>query len=114
MGIDTAAGRATSLALAAITTLALGTAAFHATRPGADLVPSGTAGRMVHIVQGNESILWTSLGQEVSSYVVRGWPSQSDGNDLGGGLVIEKPADSRSGVIDFGEKPMSLTFDLAG
>jgi hypothetical protein len=35
-----------------------------------------------------------------------------DGNDLGGALVIERPVDTEAGVIDFVEKPKSLSFEI--
>ena len=37
-----------------------------------------------------------------------------DGNDLGGALVIERSADGSAGVIEFGEKPKSIVFDIEG
>jgi len=89
-----------------------GTALFQADRPGADLAPMGDAADVVQILQGNRSVLWTSLSGTVTSYRVEGWPSTVDGNELGGAVVIERPADGTAGTIDFGEKPKSVSFEL--
>jgi hypothetical protein len=88
------------------------TATFSADRPGANLAPVDEAASMVEILQGNRTILWTALSGSVASYQVEGWPVTIDGNDLGGALVIERTGDSSAGVIDFGEKPRTLRFDL--
>jgi hypothetical protein len=89
-----------------------GTALFQADRPGADLAPVGAAAEMVQILQGNRTVLWTSLSGPVTWYRVEGWASTVDGNELGGALVIERPADGTAGVIEFGEKPKSVSFEL--
>jgi hypothetical protein len=91
-----------------------GTAMFQADRPGADLSPVGNAAEMVQILQGNRTVLWTSLSGAVTSYRVEGWASTVDGNELGGAVVIERPADGTAGAIDFGEKPKSVSFELDG
>jgi hypothetical protein len=103
-----------SLALAALVlaAAAVTSASFLAEHPGADLSPLAGAENVIHILQGNETILWTSLSGSVNSYRVTGWPSQAGGNELGGALVIERPEDGFGGVIDFGEKPMTLSFEL--
>jgi hypothetical protein len=88
------------------------TALFQAERPGADLTPINGADQVVQILQGNRSILWTALSGSVGWYRIEGWPISIDGNDLGGALIIERPADGSAGVIDFGEKPKSVSFDL--
>jgi len=88
------------------------TAFFQADRPGADLAPVGGADEIVQILQGNRTVLWTSLTGSVSSYRIEGWASTIDGNELGGALVIERPSDGAAGVIEFGEKPKSLDFEL--
>ena len=49
----------------------------------------------------------------MSSLVVKGWPVEIGDTELGGGLVIGRPEDGSVGVIDFGEKPMSVRFELA-
>lgn len=108
--------RTTSLALAVLATaMALSASAlFQAPRPGADLAPSGGSEKLIQILQGNQNILWTSLSGNVTSYVAQGWPSRSDGDELGGALVMERPANGEAGVIDFGEKPMTLRFEIDG
>jgi hypothetical protein len=88
-----------------------GTAMFQADRPGADLSPVGNAAEMVQILQGNRTVLWTSLSGAVTSYRVEGWASTVDGNELGGAVVIERPADGTAGVIELGEKPKSVSFE---
>jgi hypothetical protein len=103
-------GAALVLAAASLAT----TAAFSAVRPGADLSPVDGAAQVVEILQGNSTVLWTSLSGSVASYRVEGWPQTIDGNDLGGALVIEHPADSSAGVIEFGEKPRALSFSIDG
>lgn len=88
------------------------TAVFQAYGPGADLTPLHGADEMVQILQGNRAVLWTSLSGAVSSYRVEGWAETIDGNELGGALVIERPADGTAGVIEFGEKPKSVVFEV--
>jgi len=91
-----------------------GAALFRADRPGADLAPVGGAAEVIHILQGNQTVLWTSLSNGVvTSYRVQGWASTVDGNELGGAVVIERPLDGTAGVIDFGEKPKSVTFEVS-
>lgn len=103
-----------SLAALALTAAAMTTSAvFEAPAPGADLSPLGGADQLIEILQGNETVLWTSLSGPVDSYRVEGWPETIEGNDLGGGLVIER-TDAEAGVIDLGQKPRSLTFDIEG
>ena len=109
--------RIRNLALAAaamlLTAATVGaTASFQAERPGADLGPVGQSGTIIEILQGDRTILWTALSGSVASYQVEGWPVTIDGNDLGGALVIERTGGATAGVIDTGEKPKSLRFDL--
>lgn len=101
-------------ALALVAASFAGTAVFQADRPGADLAPVGNAGDVVQILQGNRNVLWTTLSGTVTSYRVEGWAGTVDGNELGGALVIERPADGTAGAIDFGEKPKSVSFELDG
>jgi hypothetical protein len=101
-----------AISFAAVTLLS--SAVFTADRPGADLEPVGNADELVHILQGESSILWTSLSGTVSFYTVRGWPSSDGESELGGALVIEKPDDGLAGVIKPAEKPMSLSFEIDG
>ncbi len=90
------------------------TVSFLAEHRGSNLSPRGGAEEVVDILQGGETILWSSLAGSVSSYSVTGWPSGAAASELGGALVIERPEDGLAGVIDFGEKPMALTFELDG
>ena len=108
--------RTTSLFIAGLAiALALGTSAlFQASHPGADLAPVGGSQNLVQILQGNQNILWTSLSGSVTSYVVQGWPSKMGDTELGGALMMERPANGEAGVIDFGEKPMTLEFQIDG
>lgn len=91
-----------------------GGALFEAPRPGADLEPVNGAEQMIQLLQGQRSLLWTSLGGTVNTYTVIGWPSRQDENELGGALMIQRPADGTAGVIAFGEKPMTLHFEVTG
>jgi hypothetical protein len=47
-------------------------------------------------------------------YRVEGWPTTFGENDLGGGVVMERPVDGTAGVIEFGDKPMTLSFETSG
>ncbi len=85
-------------------------AVFRSSTPGADLAPIDGAAGIVQILQGSESVLWTSLGGPISTVEVTGWPVSSGGNDLGGALVVENVDGAGSGVVDFGEKPKILVF----
>ena len=108
--------RHTSLTLAVVAAaLAVSASAlFQAPQPGADLAPTGGSENLIQILQGNQSIIWTSLSGSVSSYVVQGWPSTSGANELGGAMTMERPLNREAGVIEFGEKPMTLRFEVAG
>jgi hypothetical protein len=106
---------ATFAAALVLTAASLGaTSFFAADEPGSDLRPVGGAEEMIQILQGNRNVLWTALSGSVGMYRAEGWPVSIDGNDLGGALVIERPADGSAGVIEFGEKPKSIVFDLEG
>ncbi len=89
-----------------------GTALFRSAGPGGDLRPVGGADSLVQVLQGNRTVLWTALSGSVSLYRVEGWPVTVGGNDLGGALVMERPSDGTAGVIDFGEKPRSVSFEI--
>lgn len=109
--------RITGLGMAAILTIAAAfsaTATFESSGPGLGLEPVGGAETLVSLIQGQEHILWSALTGTVTSYQVVGWPSQSGDVELGGALMIERPENGATGVIDFGEKPMSLEFELNG
>lgn len=107
--------RAGALWLAALLLTAAsytGVALFEAPRPGADLQPVDGAEGVVQLLQGQQSILWTTLEGTVTLYTVLGWPSIHDDAELGGALMIRKPSDGKAGVIDFGEKPQTVVFEL--
>lgn len=108
--------RLVGLGLAAVLTVAAAfatTATFQASAPGADLKPVGGAERIIDLIQGQETVLWNSLAGTVIRHTVVGWPVSNGVHDLGGALVISE-VNANAGVIDFGEKPMSITFDVAG
>jgi hypothetical protein len=104
---------AAALVLAAAASFGV-TAFYQADRPGDDLAPVGRAEDIVQILQGNRTVLWTSLTGSVTSYRIEGWARTISGNELGGALVIERPSDGAAGVIEFGEKPKSLDFESTG
>lgn len=87
------------------------TAVFQAPGPGSDLSPVGSANQVIEILQGNQSIIWTSLSGTVVAYRVEGWPVSIGENELAGAVVMERPEDGSAGVIGFGEKPMTVSFD---
>jgi hypothetical protein len=90
-----------------------GTALFRAESPGADLQPANGAASMMQVLQGNETVLWTALSGSVSLYRVEGWPVSIGDDELGGALMMERPADGTAGVIEFGEKPRSVSFEVS-
>ena len=102
------------MAVALVAASFAATAVFRSPGPGQDLRPVGESGSVVQILQGNRTILWTSLSGSVGMYRVEGWPTTVDGNDLGGAVVMERPADGAAGVIAFGEKPKAVSFEISG
>lgn len=86
---------------------------FRSESPGADLDPVDGAASMVQILQGNKTVLWTALSGSVSLYRAEGWPANVGGNELAGAVVMERPDDGTAGVIEFGEKPKSISFDVS-
>lgn len=90
------------------------TATFQSSAPGSGLEPVGGAESLISLLQGREHLVWSALTGTVSSYTVRGWPTTEGDVELGGALVIEQPADGLTGVIDFGERPMMLEFEIEG
>lgn len=88
-------------------------AVFAAGGPGESLSPGSGAELLVDLTQVNETILWSSLAGPVITVETRSWPSHVDGSDLGGALVIERPANTLAGTIDIGEDPMSVVFTLS-
>jgi hypothetical protein len=110
------AARSTVLVIAAaITALALSAGVvFRAPEPGSDLRPAAGAAEVIELLQGNTSIVWTALSGPVTGYVVQGWPSSTGDSELGGAMMMERIEGGDAGVISFGEKPMTLSFDTAG
>jgi len=107
--------RLVGLGLATILTLsAAGGAAavWVAGGPGENLHPERGANLIVELTQVNNSLLWSSLAGNVSLVETTGWPSSDGTHDLGGALVIEKPANPLAGTINIGEKPQSVAFSL--
>lgn len=103
------------LGLAAILTLTAAggaVAVFTAGGPGEDMVPADGADLLVSLVQSNDAVLWTSLAGNISIVETRGWPSSDGTHELGGALVIDRPADPTVGTVNIGEKPMSMSFDF--
>jgi hypothetical protein len=90
-----------------------GTALFRAESAGADLQQVNGAASMVQVLQGNRTVLWTALSGSVSLYRVEGWPTRIGDNELGGAVVMERPADGTAGVIEFAEKPRSVSFEVS-
>jgi hypothetical protein len=89
----------------------VGVARYLAPALGDDLAPVGDAASVIQVLQGQRTILWTSLQGPVGSIVVRGWPEVGEDVELGGALVIQRPDDPYAGVIETGDKPMSVTFE---
>ncbi len=103
------------LGLAAILTLTAAggaVAVFTAGGPGENMVPTDGADSLVSLVQSNHAVLWTSLAGNISIVETRGWPSSDGTHELGGALMIERPADPTVGTVNIGEKPMSLRFNF--
>ncbi|MEE8405855.1 MAG: hypothetical protein V3S32_01755 [Acidimicrobiia bacterium] len=108
--------RLVGIGLAGLLTVAAAfstTALFEASSPGSDLEAVGGAEMIIDLVQGRKTLLWSSLSGIVTGYTVLGWPTSVDGHDLGGAVMLAKPENGSAGVIDFGEKPMSASFDLS-
>ena len=107
--------RLVALGLAATTLVAATTAAtvqLQAASPGSELELVGGSGSLIEVVQGQETVLWTALAGTVSNITTLGRPTSDGTHELGGALMIEQPANSQVGVVDFGERPMSMRFDL--
>lgn len=108
--------RLLGLGLAAATLVAATTAAttqFQAASPGSELELVGGTGALVEVVQGQETVLWTALAGTVSNITTLGWPTSDGIHELGGALTIERPANGQAGIVDFGDRPMSMRFDLS-
>ena len=89
-------------------------ASFHAISTGSDLKPLSGAEAVIDLIQCRETILWSSLTGTVTNIHTIGWPSSDGTHELGGALMLERPEDGTVGVVDFGEKPMSMTFEVNG
>ncbi|MCI0425224.1 MAG: hypothetical protein L0Z47_05145 [Actinobacteria bacterium] len=103
----------TRVLLLALTLAMTTSVVFTAETPGQPLLPVGDAAMVVRLVQGEGAILWTSLAGEVATYRVEGWPSADGDIELGGALVMER-VNADAGLIELGERPMTLVFELAG
>lgn len=109
--------RLIGIGLAALLTMAAAlstTATFQADTPGSNLEPVNGAEFLIDLVQGQETMLWSSLTGQVTAFEIAGWPSTDGEHELGGALMIERPEDGLAGVIDTGEKPMSAVFEVVG
>ena len=94
-----------------IAAVAATSASFQASSPGSDLKPVGGAETIIELIQGQHSILWSALTGPVTQIETVGWPSTDGTHELGGALMLKRP-DGNVGVVEFGEKPMSMTFDI--
>ena len=73
---------------------------------------STEADMLISITQTQESILWSSLAGNVSAVEIVGWPVADGTHELGGALMIEKPANPLAGAMRTGEKPASAKFSF--
>ena len=89
-------------------------ASFQATSPGSDLRPLSGAETVIDLIQGHETVLWNALSGTVVNIRTVGWPSSDGTHELGGALMLEVPEQSSVGIVDLGEKPMSMTFEING
>ena len=107
--------RLVGLGLAAVVLIAAAgssLASFQATSPGSNLKAVGGAELVIDLIQGQETILWSTLTGPVTNIRTVGWPTNDGTDELGGALMLERPADGTVGIVDFGEKPMSMTFGV--
>jgi hypothetical protein len=88
------------------------TAEFRASQPGDALSPVAGAGQIIQLLQANRAILWTSLDGGVATVVVEGWDGGDSGNELAGSMTLENVADGSAGVIDIGQRPRLVSFEL--
>jgi hypothetical protein len=109
--------RLTGLGMAAALTLTAAggaVAVYAAGGPGESMSPIGGADQLVRLTQSNSAVLWTSVAGNITTIKTLGWPSSDGTHDLGGALVIEAPENPTAGAINIGEKPQSVTFEIAG
>lgn len=112
-GVNTHRLAGLGLATLLVLTAAGGAAAvWVAGGPGENLYPERGANLIVEVTQVNNTLLWSSLAGNVSLIETTGWPSSDGRHDLGGALVIEKPANPLAGTINIGERPQSVEFSL--
>ena len=99
-------------ALMTLTAAGGSVAMFAAGGPGENLAPINGADMLISISQTQESILWSSLGGNVSAVEIVGWPSTDGTHDLGGALMIEKPENPLAGAVHTGERPAVANFSF--
>ena len=72
----------------------------------------GGAEAVIDLIQGTKTILWSSLTGTVTNIRTVGWPTDDGTHQLGGALTLVRPTDGDVGIVNFGEKPMSMTFNI--
>jgi hypothetical protein len=105
--------RLAGLGLAAIMTLTAAggaVAVFAAGGPGENLISKGDSALLVDLTQVSNSILWSSMAGNISLVETTGWATSDGTHDLGGALVIERPANPLAGTVNIGEKSSSVRF----
>lgn len=103
------------MGLAAVLSVTAGgaVAVFAAGEPGENLSPIDGAELMVDLTQVNGSVLWSSLAGPVVVVETRSRPTDDGVHQLGGALVIERPANGLAGTINLGETPQEIRFTLS-
>ncbi len=100
-------------ALLVLAAASLTSARFAADRPGGDLNPIENAAEFISLVQGTEQISWVSLAGPVTQVTVWGWPVSDGEVELGGGMSLTRlDGGTTSGLIDTGEMPRAVSFEL--
>lgn len=99
-------------ALAMAATMISQSAVFEAPAPRSDLRPVAGAENLIDLSQQEGAIIWSSLAGEVAFHSVTGWPSTWGDAELGGGMIMQRPADGMAGVITFPVKPRLVEFAL--
>ena len=102
-------GLAAAILIAAISTTL---APFAASTPGSDLSPRAGADKVIDLIQGQETVLWSALTGNVINIETVGWPSTDGTHELGGAVMMERPENGSVGIVDSGEKPMTMTFEV--
>jgi hypothetical protein len=103
-----------AFALLALAAASMTTARFVADQPGADLNPIADAGELISLIQGQEHLFWASLSGPVTQVTVWGWPVSDGEVELGGGMSITRlDGGSDSGIIDTGDKPRAVSFEVS-